>query len=54
MLKFLVGNKIDLVSEKQVSVQTGYSYAQQIKANFKEVSAKDNTGIVELFTDIAF
>ena len=53
ILKFLVGNKSDMLDQIEVSAQQGSEYAKQINANFFEVSAKENTQISELFTEIA-
>ena len=41
---FVVGNKADQDSARQVSAAEGLAYAKEIKAEFSEVSAKDNTG----------
>lgn len=49
--KFLVGNKIDLNAE-EVSARQAMEYAEQIGAEFHEVSAKNNTNILELFKDV--
>jgi Ras-related protein Rab-5C len=48
----LVGNKIDLNSERLVSTETGEEKAAQCAASFYEVSAKTGKGITELFEDI--
>ena len=53
ILKFLVGNKSDMLDQIEVSAQQGSEYAKQINANFFEVSAKENTQINELFTEVA-
>ena len=52
VLKFLVGNKIDMTDEKVISMAQGNEYARRIGATFFEVSAKENTGIIELFVSI--
>ena len=49
--KFIVGNKIDLNAE-EVSARQAMEYAEQIGAEFHEVSAKNNTNILELFKDV--
>ena len=54
ILKFLVGNKCDLVDECQVRYHTGNEFAKKIGASFKEVSAKENINIAELFEEIAY
>jgi len=48
----LVGNKIDLES-RQVRKEEAEEYARSIGIRYFEVSAKNNTGIDELFTAIA-
>ena len=53
ILKFLIGNKCDLVNEKVVQVQQGSEFGKEIGASFSEVSAKENIGIQELFKEIA-
>ena len=54
ILKFLVGNKCDMVEQKEVSISKGSEYAKKIGAtSFAEISAKENTGITELFEGIA-
>ena len=52
-LKYLVGNKVDLESQKNVNFEKGSEYAKQIGAHFFEVSAKDNIGLTDLFEDCA-
>ena len=49
ILKFLVGNKIDKADYQVISSEKGERYASQIEAEFFEVSAKENTGILEVF-----
>ena len=49
MMKFVVGNKIDLVSEREIQTQTGEDYAESIGAPFYEVSAKEDSNVNELF-----
>ncbi|EAY07521.1 small GTP-binding protein, putative [Trichomonas vaginalis G3] len=46
---FIIGNKVDLESERRVFATVGENYANQIGAKFFEVSALHNTNIVELF-----
>ncbi|KAK8885534.1 hypothetical protein M9Y10_040983 [Tritrichomonas musculus] len=50
---FVVGNKIDKEDDRKISFDDGMSYAQSINATFCEVSAKDGTGIIELFNQVA-
>ena len=49
IIKFLVGNKTDMVEEKEISTQQGEELGKRIGASFREVSAKENQGIAELF-----
>ena len=42
ILKFLVGNKQDLVEDKEITTQSGNELAKRIGASFREVSAKEN------------
>jgi len=46
------GNKLDLESDRRVNVEEAKSYAQSIDAFWTETSAKDNTGIEEMFSSI--
>lgn len=50
--KALIGNKIDLESERQVSYEQGEDIADQYIMNFFEVSAKEKTNIEETFMTI--
>lgn len=50
--KALIGNKIDLESERQVSYELGEDIADQYIMNFFEVSAKEKTNIEETFMTI--
>jgi small GTP-binding protein len=49
VLFFLVGNKSDLEDSRQVSVDEGQEKATAISAAFSETSAKDGSGVDELF-----
>ncbi|OHT06525.1 Ras-related protein Rab-6.1 [Tritrichomonas foetus] len=49
ILKFFVGNKIDLENERVVSVDEGRNKAEHYNAAYFEVSAKSGNGIEELF-----
>ena len=54
VLIFLVANKCDKSQEEQVPLKLGMEYAKKLKATaFKQTSAKENTGIDELFYTIA-
>eukprot|EP01097_Dermamoeba_algensis_P002514 TRINITY_DN199_c0_g1_i1.p1 TRINITY_DN199_c0_g1~~TRINITY_DN199_c0_g1_i1.p1 ORF type:complete len:132 (+),score=27.73 TRINITY_DN199_c0_g1_i1:429-824(+) len=48
----IAGNKLDLEHERRVNVEDAKSYAQSIDAFWTETSAKDNTGIEEMFSSI--
>ena len=48
----LVGNKIDLEENRTVSTEEGKNLADKLKMGFYEVSAKDGTGINNLFQKI--
>lgn len=51
---FLVGNKLDLDNQRTVSRQEGIELAQELGAEFVEVSAKDyHLEIADLFTGMA-
>ena len=52
-LIFLIGNKIDLEESRTVTSEEGFSFAQDRKMNFKEISAKLGSGIEELLLEIA-
>ena len=52
IIKYLVGNKSDLNSEKTVSTSVGNEYAKTIGASFSEISAKEDIGVEELFEEI--
>ncbi|KAJ5073409.1 ras-like protein [Anaeramoeba ignava] len=47
--RFLVGNKIDLEDQRQVSFQEGEEFAKRYGMFFMEVSAKNNENVDELF-----
>jgi Ras-related protein Rab-5C len=53
VLVFLVGNKLDLEDDRQVSVEEAQEKATEIRASFAEVSAKTGLGIEELFVCVA-
>ena len=48
----IVGNKVELTDEQEVSESEGERYARKHHAIFKGTSAKENTGIEELFENI--
>ncbi|RWS27060.1 GTP-binding protein Rheb-like protein [Leptotrombidium deliense] len=45
----LVGNKLDLQQERLITYEQGKELAQQMKAQFVEVSAKKNSSVTDLF-----
>jgi len=49
----LIGNKLDLENERQVSMRDGKQFADEKGMFFCEASAKTDTNIKELFKDIA-
>jgi len=52
MILAVVGNKVDLVSEEQISIEEGTALAKELGAVFKLTSAKENKGINDLFDKI--
>ena len=50
----LVGNKIDLENERQVSTEEGKQFAMEKNLIFQEVSAKNGTNFEELFYNQIF
>ena len=48
----LVGNKLDLEDERQVTTEQGRALAQKFGSGFIEASAKTNTNIQELFFEL--
>lgn len=53
VIKVMVGNKVDLSSERKVSYEEGYQLAQEFNLNFFESSAKDNINVHESFLLLA-
>ena len=49
----LTGSKIDKYLEQEVSEEEGKKYAEEINAIFMQTSAKDGTGINQLFEKLA-
>ena len=49
VLKFLIGNKADLIKEKKVSYEEARALASQMRATYFNVSAKRNENINEFF-----
>ncbi|MCQ2817349.1 MAG: Rab6 family protein [archaeon] len=50
----LVGNKVDLVEQRQVTEKDGENFAKENNFLFMEVSAKTGKNIIELFHDIIY
>ena len=49
---YLIGNKIDLSNERNVSIEEGKELAEKLGLPFNEASALDGTNINEIFNDI--
>ena len=49
---YLIGNKIDLSNERNVSTEEGKELAEKLGLPFNEASALDGTNINEIFDDI--
>ena len=49
---YLVGNKIDLVNERQISKEEAEAFAQQENINYIETSAVKNMKVNEAFTSL--
>ena len=52
ILTFFVANKSDMVEKEEVKLEEGRKFAEEHNGIFKMTSAKDNTGIKDLFTTI--
>jgi len=48
----LAGNKLDLANLRDVETEEAKQYANEIGAIFRETSAKDSTGIIQIFEEI--
>lgn len=56
LVKVLVGNKADLSSERQVNLERAQAFARNYEIDdqhIMEISAKDGTGVQELFDLVA-
>lgn len=49
MTQILIGNKSDMVAERQVDTSEGKQLADQYNIPFLETSAKDNVNISDIF-----
>lgn len=50
---FVVGNKVDLEDLRQITIEEGKMFANEIGADFIETSARGPTNILELFTRVS-
>jgi GTPase KRas len=48
----LVGNKLDLEDERQVTTEMGRNLAAKFSCGFLEASAKTNTNVKEIFFEL--
>ena len=53
VLKFLIGNKADLINERQVNYEEARSLASQMNTTYFSLSAKKNENIYEFFETAA-
>ena len=53
VLKILIGNKIDLEEEREITKEEGQSFANRHNLQFMETSAKMNTNVNEAFEALA-
>lgn len=51
--KLLIGNKIDLADQKEVSTDSAQRFADKIDVPFVETSAKTGAGVEDAFTQLA-
>ncbi len=49
----LVGNKLDMAQNRQVSNEEAKELANKYELRYFETSAKDNTNVDEVFMDVA-
>ena len=53
MIYAIVGNKIDLADQISVPIEDAHKYAKQNGINIvRETSAKDDTGVTEVFESV--
>ena len=52
VLRVIAGNKKDMEDKRQVPTEMAESFAEKYRVKFMEVSAKDNTNVEKLFTDV--
>ena len=53
VLKILIGNKNDLVDDKEIKTEEGQAFANRNGMQFIETSAKENTNVTEAFESLA-
>ena len=53
VLKVLIGNKNDLVDDKEIKTEEGQAFANRNGMQFIETSAKENTNVTEAFECLA-
>ena len=53
LAKMVVGNKCDMISERQVSTENGVALAKEYGALFYETSAKNDINVENVFVDIS-
>ena len=49
----MVASKIDYSEKEEVPIKQAGAYSKSIKASLHQTSAKDGTGIAELYNEIA-
>ena len=52
VLKYIIGNKADLMNQQEVTFDSARIYAESIGGIAKEISAKENIGVKEVFEEI--
>ena len=52
VVKLLIGNKSDLEMERKVSTDEAQQFAQRLRVNFLEASAKTSSNVEEMFVKI--
>jgi Ras-related protein Rab-1A len=51
--KIIIGNKCDLITKREVEYSTGREYADNLNIQYIETSAKNNTNVSAVFTNLA-
>ena len=52
VIKFLVGNKLDLTESREIETENAMKIAAEYNMKYYETSAKQKTGVNEVFSDI--